>query len=390
MNAVSPWWKELPEDYHLTPVSTHLDRLYPFKVLGSALVDHALRTGLGSMLSTAMAAHTLSPSGIRRDVARLEFYKPLADAGDVRQVFAAPPAVPFVEHPLPRRRTPRANGVRLRHLRFESPFEPLNPALRPEYLRHRRNRDVPVLHYAHPDGPRPTILLLHGYALEDWRINNWGFSLPWLYKKGYDIMLMTQPFHGSRADLLHPYSGFGLVSGGLSHINEAILQSVSDARSCVQYLLDQGAPSVGVTGFSLGGYVSALLAAAEPRLAFSIPNSPVVTVLDMAMEWQPCGPLLRRFLLREGRTLRDLRHGMAIHSPLTWTPALPPDRLLIVSGAGDRFTSPRFVQLLHQHWTGSRLHWFPGNHVLHLHQAEYLRAMRYFMDRHSGVLQQAA
>ena len=54
---------------------------------------------------------------------------------------------------------------------------------------------------------------------------------------------------------------------------------------------------------------------------------------------------------------------------------------MVIGGAGDRFTSPRFVSLLHQHWAGSDVHWFPGNHLLHLQQGRYLRLMKKFMDR---------
>lgn len=60
---------------------------------------------------------------------------------------------------------------------------------------------------------------------------------------------------------------------------------------------------------------------------------------------------------------------------------LPPENLLIIAGAGDRFTSPRFVHLPHRHWSGSDI-WFHGNHLLHLRQGQYLRLMKKFMDRH--------
>ena len=32
-------------------------------------------------------------------------------------------------------------------------------------------------------------------------------------------------------------------------------------------------------------------------------------------------------------------------------------------------------------WPGSKLHWFPGNHILHLDRRAYLKLMRSFMDR---------
>ena len=119
-----------------------------------------------------------------------------------------------------------------------------------------------------------------------------------------------------------------------------------------------------------------------PRLKFAIPNSPLVVPIDMALQWQPLGPadppaaMARRFRHRRNAP----RHGAAQPAELAAGASLP-ERLLIIGGAGDRFTAPSFVNLLHRHWAGSRLHWFPGNHVLHLQQGQYLRLMKRFMDQ---------
>ena len=39
------------------------------------------------------------------------------------------------------------------------------------------------------------------------------------------------------------------------------------------------------------------------------------------------------------------------------------------------------ICLLWEHWQRCRLHWFPGNHLIHLDQGRYLRAMRSFMKQ---------
>jgi len=103
----------------------------------------------------------------------------------------------------------------------------------------------------------------------------------------------------------------------------------------------------------------------------------------MAREWLPMRWLLHAVMRRNGIDVEDLRHALALHSPLSYSPRIAPERLLIIGGAGDRLTPPRFVHLLHQHWQGSALHWFPGNHVVHLQQGVYLKLMRRFMDRHT-------
>ncbi|WP_439640372.1 alpha/beta hydrolase family protein [Nevskia sp.] len=381
MNNPARWWEQLPHDYYQRVDATEIDADHRFKVHGSALADRVLRTGLGSLVSAAMAPGLVRRSGVARERAALRWYQPLADRAALDAVFVAPPAqVPIDERP-PGLLDWRPAGIPARHWSFESPFVPLNPALRAAYAKSGRNRRAHALHLHHPDGPRKTLIWLHGFTLDSYRINAIGFALPWLWKRGYDVLMVTLPFHGARAEAWHPFSGYGYFAGGMAHANEAMLHAVHDIRIFVDHLLDAGAPSVGISGLSLGGYLSAVMASVDPRLKFAIPNSPLVVPIDMALQWQPLGPLIRLLQWRDGFGIGEMRHGMALHSPLSWQPAIAAERLLIIGGAGDRFTAPSFVNLLHRHWAGSRLHWFPGNHVLHLQQGQYLRLMKRFMDQ---------
>lgn len=378
----TPWWETLPDDYYRHPCPTHLDRKFPLKVHGSAAMDHVLRTGLATMISTAMAPMLLSPSLRERELRQVEFYGELADRRDPSAVFIPPPKGVTITS-TPSARLGYHPAVPHRELHFTSPYVALNPAVRDAYARHRTNHQVMAQHWTHPSGPRPTMIFIHGYFASPYWLNSLMFSLKWFYDQGLDIVLFTQPFHGKRQPAA-PWSGFHFFSHGLCHANEAMLQSVSDVRVLTDWLFDRGVPAVGVSGLSLGGYISSLLANADPRLAFAIPNSPVVSPVDMLLEWEPSGSVLRRLLPAIGQTVPAFRRQLAIHSPLTWQPVIDPRRLLVIGGAGDRFTAPRYVHLLHKHWTGSRMHWFPGNHVLHLHQSRYLRLMRDFIGQSLG------
>ena len=59
--------------------------------------------------------------------------------------------------------------------------------------------------------------------------------------------------------------------------------AVHDFRIFMDYLESRGVNRIGVTGISLGGYTSALLATVEERLHFSIPNVPVVSLPDLVL-----------------------------------------------------------------------------------------------------------
>ena len=53
--------------------------------------------------------------------------------------------------------------------------------------------------------------------------------------------------------------------------------------------------------------------------------------------------------------------------------------MLIIAGLGDRLAPPQQAEMLWRHWDRCDFHWFPGNHVLHVSQPDYLRRMTRFL-----------
>jgi hypothetical protein len=162
-------------------------------------------------------------------------------------------------------------------------------------------------------------------------------------------------------------------------LNETFAHAIHDLRLFMQMLREQGSPAIGATGISLGGYTTGLLAALEKDLAFAIPNVPLVSVIDLMKSWFPINQqvkLLNRIYDTDTAGLREIT---ALHSPLTWPCQIPQSGRMIIGGAGDRFAPPKHSHLLRQHWNNCDVHWFPGNHLLHLDQGLYLKAMRDFM-----------
>lgn len=383
------WWNRLPEDFYTQADCTALDHEHPFKVHATAAMDRVLRSGLGGVMAASMAPMVFKRAHLKREIGLLDFYRARAETGLADENFVKPPPVrmklnkPRFGHYKPR-------SIDALDLSFESPFEPLNPAMRDAYLANRKNRTAHAQYWRHPGGPRKTLIFVHG-VIEGWySVNSIWFALKWFYHHGYDVLQFTLPFHGYRTERRHGFSGIGFFAGGFPHVNEAMLQGVSDLRVFMDYLFEQGAPNVGVSGLSLGGYHAAMLATADDRLSFCVPNSPVVVPIDMAMDWGITRAALRVLMKESGASLRSLRSGLAIHSPLSYAPKMEPERALIIGGAGDRLTAPRFVRLLSEHWQGSHSHWFPGNHVIHLHQGSYLKRMKAFMDGHTQLALGAA
>jgi pimeloyl-ACP methyl ester carboxylesterase len=349
----------------------------------SAAADIALRTAIASLIGTAMLPNVMG-AALGRSLSRAErdhlrFYAELAAAQDPELAFPAPTEAPRISS---RPANPIAEWMargRVHNIRFNSSFEAVNPALRDQCRGYERNNVVRAQHWLHDDGPHPTLCVIHGFMGSPYLFNGLFFSLPWFYRSGYDVLLYTLPFHGKRAEKYSPFSGYGYFAHGFAGFAEAMAQAVHDFRSLIDYLEFTGVDRIALTGMSLGGYTSALIASVDDRIQAVIPNVPVVTPEKTADEWFPANQMVR---LRN--LIADTDHELAgaasmYHSPLNYPPLVPEDRRLIIAGLGDRLAPPQQAELLWEHWDRCAFHWFPGNHILHVSQPDYLRRMTQFM-----------
>lgn len=351
----------------------------------SAISDIGLRTAIASMISVAMVPTVLT-AGVHRGQTRrerdnLRFYAEMAADHDAAKSFPAPTVLPRISS---RRANPLAERIAhgtVENVAFGSSFEAINPAMRASRRALTRNNVVRFQHWLHDDGPRPTLCAIHGFMGSAYLFNGLFFALPWFYRSGYDVVLYTLPFHGRRAEKCSPFSGYGYFAHGMSAFAETMAQAVHDFRSVVDYLQFTGVERIALTGISLGGYTAALLAAVDSRLEAVVPNVPVVSVESELDSWFPASKLfnLGRRLSQIGR--EEFVAASAYHSPLNYLPLVPRDRRLIITGLGDRLAPPEQAELLWEHWDRCALHWFPGNHLLHVSQPEYLRRMTAFLQK---------
>jgi hypothetical protein len=105
-------------------------------------------------------------------------------------------------------------GIDRRALRFDSPFEPLNPAAAPAFARMTRNAVSHAEHWCHGDRPRPTLIVVHGFASDAPWLNAHALGLVELYRDGYDVLFFTYPHHGARAEPGALFSGQGVFGHG--------------------------------------------------------------------------------------------------------------------------------------------------------------------------------
>ena len=349
-------------------------------VEGTAAADVGLRTLAASIVAATFAPFALSRRSMLEERKHLAFYADLVDAADPERSFPGPKGAIEMQARQVIGIPGTPDGGRIESLRFKSPFEAVNPAVRDRYAGHRRNATAHAQHWRHGEDGRPTLIVVHGFMGSPYWFNSAFFSLPWFYSKGWDVLLFTLPFHGGRRDRRRePYSGYGYFANGLAHVHEAMAQAMCDLRVLMDHLEGQGVEQMGITGLSLGGYTTALLASVEPRLAFAIPNSAVSETSSLIRGWFPAGQLIDLAMRARHVPREELDRAMASHSPLSYAPLVPKDRRFIIAGLGDRLAPPSQSEALWEHWDRCRLHWFPGNHVLHVNRGRYLREMGSFL-----------
>lgn len=177
-----------------------------------------------------------------------------------------------------------------------------------------------------------------------------------LAARGIAVLAPEIPFYGSRRTVPAPRQAIRTV-GDFALMGFA---AVEEARS----LLAAYAPrrTVGVSGYSMGGNLAALVSATVPfpvaaaPLAASYSPGPVYLdgVLRRAVSWPALG----------GRQAApELRRVLGSASVLDLAP-LPHHRAaVLVAASADGFVPPAATRALAAHWAGSELRWVEAGHA---------------------------
>jgi hypothetical protein len=279
------------------------------------------------------------------------FYSKLGDG-----LFPAPsPIAPASE-----RRGGLSDGGEIVDLAWPSGYQPFWERARAAYNAWEPNRRACARLFRHPrpqdagKPKRPLIVLVHGYGAGQFFIEERAFPVRWLYSLGLDVALFTLPFHALRGGRNAPI----WPSVNPTRTNEGFGQAIYDLRSLLRWL---DAPRRAVAGMSLGGYTTALLSTIE-ALDFACALIPVASFPDLFWEHGEGRPERLR-AEREGITLDMLRAAMAVHTPLMRAPKTAPERMLVLSAAGDRIAPPQHADRLAKHF-GCQQEQFAGGHVL--------------------------
>ena len=328
----------------------------PTAGLAAAVAIDELFTMPMGVLSSIFPSRQYEQSSAELDDA-VRFYDAHGWLDDPSGYFAAPSPLESVDiETVRRRRGP------IEVLRFASEFQP-HPG-EPGGDRWRSfeaNQDAFAVVLRHEGGPRPWLVCLHGAGMGR-RTDVDTFHMRKLHRElGVNVVLPVLPLHGPRRAGMGPDKMF--VSN-VHPVNNVLglAQSIWDLRRLLGWLREQeGATAIGVYGFSLGSYVTSLLATIEEDLACVIA---VVPAGDLAEALRAAEPVVGSKRLAH-RGVFDWRSALAhrVVSPLARPCLVPKERRFIIAGQGDRVAPPPGAVLLWRHWDEPSIRWQPTGHL---------------------------
>ncbi|MGB3411013.1 MAG: alpha/beta hydrolase [Microthrixaceae bacterium] len=257
-----------------------------------------------------------------------------------------------------------ALGQRYERLLFPSGWSP-HPGEPGEerWTGYGANRTASVTVLRHEGEPRPWVVGAHGFGCGYAFMDFIGLHALHLHRDlGLNVALPVLPLHGSRRN--GTLSGEGLLSFDLINTLHGLTQSVWDIRRLIGWIRTQDAPSIGVYGVSLGGYVSSLLTTVEDGIDCVIAGIPVVDIPEMFRHQSPHRVRMRAI---EHEILGG--NAEAVHhvvSPLASPCLVPKSGRFIFGGLGDRMAPPTQAHQLWNHWDQPEILWYGGNHVGYL------------------------
>jgi len=138
----------------------------------------------------------------------------------------------------------------------------------------------------------------------------------------------------------------------------AMAQNVAEIRALTGWLLDEGCPSVGLLGFSFGGWLAGLTACSEPRIACAVLTVPGVCMrCSQPVVW----PRVREAL----QALRPAHEAMdttRLNLTLS-TPVIPKENILLIVGIHDLFAEGQPYEELWQKWQQPEIWRLPHGHA---------------------------
>ncbi len=238
-------------------------------------------------------------------------------------------------------------------LRFPSPIETPDPA----------NNVVHAEYFAPVGfGPnRPAVIVLHILGA-DFPLSR--YMAARLADRGVAALFVKLPYYGERRPPGREGSSKKFLSTDIERTMTSMRQAVHDVRRAVCWLAarpDVDRARLGVSGISLGGIVSSLVAAIDPTIqqgAFLLAGGDLSSILWSMPEAAP----YRALWVESGRTRADLKALTDPYDPLTYATRLKGKKLLFIAGKVDEVVPPSSTLLLWDAAGRPPIRWYDCGH----------------------------
>jgi dienelactone hydrolase len=196
------------------------------------------------------------------------------------------------------------------------------------------------------EGRHPGVVVLHILGA-DFALSR--YLAARLADAGVAALFVKLPYYGERRPP-GPAAETKFLSADIGRSTGAMRQGILDVRRAVAWLATR--PEIdplrlGVTGISLGGIVSSVVAAVDPtveRAALLLAGGGLADILWNMPERE--ARLYRAAWLASGRTFADLEALVRPYDPLTHAAGLKGKRVLMIAGNVDEVVPPRAARRL--------------------------------------------
>ena len=177
-----------------------------------------------------------------------------------------------------------------------------------------------------------------------------------LAQRGIASLVIENPYYGVR----RPHDGQPIRTvADFASMGSA---AIAEGRALLATIHHNG-ETAGISGYSMGGNVAALISATMPFAVASAPlaaaHSPAPVYLDGALR----GGIAWEALGGEATAAPVLR-SLMLQASVRAVPAADHTRhAVIVAAASDGYVPRESTEILHRHWPGSEVRWVAGGHA---------------------------
>ncbi len=238
-------------------------------------------------------------------------------------------------------------------LRFPSPVVspvPLNNTVHAEYFEPTTG------------GRHPGVVVLHILGA-DFALSRYFAAR--LADAGVAALFVKLPYYGERRPS-GPSAETRFLSANIERTTEAMRQGILDVRRALAWLASRpeiDPARLGVTGISLGGIISSVVAAVDPsidRVAILLAGGGLADILWNMPERE--AKVYREAWIASGRTFADLEALVRPYDPLTHAAGLKGKHVLMIAGNVDEVVPPRAARQLWHAAGEPPIHWLDCGH----------------------------